>query len=309
MPEVAVVIPAFNPGPHLTRSLGSVLAQDHTDWECVVVDDGSAQPVDLAAVPGLEALAGDPRVRVHRQPNGGVSVARNVGVSLTDSRWVAFLDQDDAWAPAKLRRQLEVLRADERAAFGHTGFVWRLPHADLPATAVRATYRESLACRAYVLMSSLVVLRDHYTAVGGSDPLLAQQQDWALVLDLLRRYGPPAYAPEQLATYHVHEANASRNYRRAAAEAHSVLDAHLVAAEFDGDRDTASAVRAGLAQVRRLHGEQAVENARTAKESGDWGAVLDHLGAAARLSPTVLTQAFARFAVEQGRQVRRRVRP
>ena len=304
-----MVIPAYNPGPHLARSLGSLLAQELTDWECVVVDDGSAQPVELAAVHGLEVVARDPRVRVHRQANGGVSVARNVGVALTDSRWVAFLDQDDAWDPTKLRRQLDQLRGDEGAAFAHSGFVWRLPHADLSATPVHATYRDALACRAHVLMSSLVVSRDHYTAVGGSNPLLAQQQDWALVLDLLRRYGPPAYAPEPLATYHVHEANASQNYRRAADEARSVLRAHLVAAEFDGDRDTASAISAGLVQVRRLHGEQAVENARAAKESGEWGAVLDHLGAAARLSPTVLTQAFGRFAVEQGRQVRRRLRP
>ena len=304
-----MVIPAYNPGQQLARSLGSVLAQDMADWECVVVDDGSEQPVDLTAVPGLEALAGDPRVRVHRQPNSGVSVARNVGVALTDSRWVAFLDQDDTWAPTKLRSQLGLLRADERVAFAHTGFVWRLAHADLPATPVDATYRESLACRAYVLMSSLVVSRDHYTAVGGSDPLLAQQQDWALVLDLLRAYGAPAYAPEPLVTYHVHEANASRNYRRAAAEARAVLEAHGVAADFDGDGDTVAAVRAGLAQVRRLHGEQAVEHARAARESGEWGAVLDHLGAAVRLSPAVVTQAFTRFAVEQGRQARNRVRP
>jgi glycosyltransferase involved in cell wall biosynthesis len=302
VPEVAVVIPAHNPGPHLARSLGSVLAQDFTDWECVVVDDGSAEPVG-----GLDATAVDPRVRVVRQPNAGVSVARNVGVALTDSRWVAFLDQDDEWHPAKLRRQVELLRADEGAAFAHSGFVWRLPHTDLPATEVRATYRESLACRAYVLMSSLVVAREHYTAIGGSDPLLAQQQDWALVLDLLRRHGPAVYAPEPLATYYVHDANASRNYVRAAAEARRVLEAHRVAAHFAGDRETLAAVRDGLAQVRRLHGSQAVENARSAKASGDWAGVATHLGAAVQLSPGVLMQAVARSALEQGRHVRSRV--
>lgn len=301
-----MVIPAYNPGPHLSRSLGSVVAQGFTDWECVVVDDGSAQPVDLSDLPELAGLGDDARIRVHRQPNAGVSVARNVGVGLTDSRWVAFLDQDDEWHPDKLSRQLEGLAAAPRAAFSHTGFVWRLPHADLPAREVEATYREALACRAHVLMSSLVVSREHYTGVGGSDPLLAQQQDWALVLDLLRRHGAPAYVPEPLATYYVHGANASGNYRRAAAEARAVLERHRVAAEFAGDREVAAAVRAGLAQVRRLHGEQAVENAREAKESGQWGAVLDHLGAAASLSPVVLTRAFARFAAEQAR---RRVRP
>lgn len=93
-----MVIPAYNPGPHLSRSVGSVLAQKFTDWECVVVDDGSVDPVDLAE---LVEVADDARIRVHRQLNAGVSVARNVGVGLTDSRWVAFLDQDDVWHPDK----------------------------------------------------------------------------------------------------------------------------------------------------------------------------------------------------------------
>lgn len=301
-----MVIPAYNPGPHLARSLGSVLAQGLTDWECVVVDDGSSEPVDLAAVSALGAAVDDRRIRVHRQPNAGVSVARNVGVGLTDSRWVAFLDQDDAWHPDKLSRQLAGLRASPGAAFSHTGFTWSLPHADLPATEVHVTYAASLAFRTYVLLSSLVVSRAHYTAVGGSDPLLAQQQDWALVLHLLRRYDEPAYEADQLATHHVHEANASRNYLRAAAEARAVLGEHRLAAAFDGDRDALDAVRSGLAEVRRLHGEQAVENAREAKQAGQWGDVLDHLGAAARLSPGVLTQAVARFGAEQGRRARGR---
>jgi glycosyltransferase involved in cell wall biosynthesis len=299
VPEVAVVIPAYNPGPHLSRSLGSVLGQDFTDWECIVVDDGSEPAVDLAA------LTSDPRVRLHRQPNAGVSVARNVGVGLGDSRWVAFLDQDDEWHPSKLARQVALLRDDPDAAFSHTGFVWRLPHSDLPATPVRAGYHEALACRAYVLMSSLVVARERYDAVGGSDPLLAQQQDWALVLDLLRRHDHTAYDPTPLATYHVHDDNASRNYSRAAAEARSVLEAHRVAAHFAGDRATLAAVRDGIAQVRRLHGSQAVEHARSSKEAGDWSAAAGHLGSALRLSPGAVTRAVARSALVRSRRLGR----
>jgi glycosyltransferase involved in cell wall biosynthesis len=303
VPEVAVVIPAYNPGPHLARSLGSVIAQQFTDWECVVVDDGSTDPVDLDA---LASLADDARVRLHRQPNAGVSVARNVGVGLTDSRWVAFLDQDDEWHPAKLRRQLEGLEASPRAAFSHTGFVWSLPTGAQASREVQVTYQDLLAGRAHVLLSSLVVRRDAYVAVGGNDPLLRQQQDWALALNLCRLFGPPAHDPDALVTYVVHEANASRDYALAAAEARWVLEGHRAAADAAGDTVVALAAREGLRHTYRLHARQGVENARQAKDRGDWRRVVGHLGAAARLDPAAVVRAGAdTVSARTGQLVRR----
>lgn len=111
MPLVSVVIPAHNPGPFLERSVGSVLSQTFTDFECVVVDDGSSQDISFPPV------FADPRVRYLRQDNRGVSVARNVGVSSGDSHYVAFLDQDDEWAPAKLEKQVAQLRQHPGASF------------------------------------------------------------------------------------------------------------------------------------------------------------------------------------------------
>jgi glycosyltransferase involved in cell wall biosynthesis len=289
VPEVAVVIPAYNPGPHLSRSLGSVLAQEFSDWECIVLDDGSEPAVDLTG------LTDDPRVRLHRQRNRGVSVARNVGVGLTDSRWVAFLDQDDEWHPSKLSRQVEQLRRPDAAPFSHTGFVWRLPHADLEGSRAEVTYRGLLAGRVHLLMSSLVVNRTAYVAVGGSDPMLAQQQDWALALELAKAYGSPCHVPDPLVTYSVHGGNASANYALAADEARCVLEPHRVAARHAGDPETVAAVAAGLARTRRLHGEQAIENARSAKETGDWSSAARHVAAATRLSPAVIATTAARM--------------
>lgn len=104
-PSVAVVIPAFNAAATIRRALASVLGQTQPPTHIVVVDDGSTDDTfDIVARYG-------PTVTVIRQENAGVSVARNVGVAACDTTWVAFLDADDEWLPAKLERQREVLAA------------------------------------------------------------------------------------------------------------------------------------------------------------------------------------------------------
>lgn len=109
---VTVVIPLYNKERHIQRAIDSVLAQTHRDFELIVVDDGSKD--GGAAL--VEAVA-DPRVRLHRQPNGGVSVARNRGVALGTAPLIAFLDADDAWEPGFLANVL-MLAAEFPQAVG-----------------------------------------------------------------------------------------------------------------------------------------------------------------------------------------------
>jgi glycosyltransferase involved in cell wall biosynthesis len=78
--QIAVVVPAFNVAPYLRRALDSMLRQTHTDWSLVVIDDGSTD-----ATAAVAAAFTDPRIRLIRQGNAGVSAARNRGVA-------AFLD-------------------------------------------------------------------------------------------------------------------------------------------------------------------------------------------------------------------------
>ena len=98
-PRVSVVIPLYNKEGQIQRALASVLGQSFQDFEIVVIDDGSK---DRGAE--LVAAQTDPRIRLYRQPNGGVSVARNRGVELARADVVAFLDGDDAWYPDHLER-------------------------------------------------------------------------------------------------------------------------------------------------------------------------------------------------------------
>jgi glycosyltransferase involved in cell wall biosynthesis len=105
---VSIVIPAFNAGRTLLETLQSVSAQTHADLEIMVVDDGSADnTAEIAQAYGQT----DPRVRLIRQPNGGVAAARNAGIRASAGEFVAFIDADDLWHPTKIAKQVARLRA------------------------------------------------------------------------------------------------------------------------------------------------------------------------------------------------------
>lgn len=108
-PTVSVVIPTYNREHLLSRSLDSVLAQTFTDFEVLVVDDGST---DGTAVLMAEYEARDGRIRYLSQPrNAGVSAARNRGLREARGDFIAFLDSDDEWFPTKLERQITRFKA------------------------------------------------------------------------------------------------------------------------------------------------------------------------------------------------------
>ena len=104
---VTVVIPTRDRLPLLLRTLGTVLGQEDVDLSVVVVDEASSD--GTAAFGG----SGDPRVRTlrHERPEG-VARARNHGVRTATTPWVAFVDDDDLWAPRKLRDQLGAIGRD-----------------------------------------------------------------------------------------------------------------------------------------------------------------------------------------------------
>ena len=97
-PGVSVVIPLFNQAVYIDRSITSALAQEREPEQVVVVDDGSTD--DGAA--RVEALR-DPRIKLLRQANAGVSAARNRGISESSHELIAFLDADDEWLPGHLQ--------------------------------------------------------------------------------------------------------------------------------------------------------------------------------------------------------------
>lgn len=189
-PLVSVVIPAWNAAWCVGRAIDSVLAQDFTDFEVIVVDDGSTD--DTA---GVLAGYGD-AIRVVRQANGGMSSARNAGIRASRGRYVAFLDADDWWLPAKLRRQVELLETSPHVGFasttarvvdpeGHELNRWECGDCSEPFIAHLFGSNAGIAGGS----SALIVQRELLERTGGYDETLGGAEDADLWMRLAARGG------------------------------------------------------------------------------------------------------------------------
>ncbi len=104
-PLISVIIPCYNYASFLTDALNSVLAQTYSNWECIVIDDGSK---DNTAIVTKSFVDKDERFRYVYQQNQGISAARNAGLEISTGTYIQFLDADDMLPPQKFELQLGV---------------------------------------------------------------------------------------------------------------------------------------------------------------------------------------------------------
>jgi glycosyltransferase involved in cell wall biosynthesis len=120
-PRVSIVVPAYNLERFIGACLASVLAQSCTDWECLVIDDGSADATAARVSEAAQRSGG--RIRLVTQANGGVSTARNNGLHAAQGACVMFLDGDDLLHPEALARLLAALDSQPAAVLAFGTFV------------------------------------------------------------------------------------------------------------------------------------------------------------------------------------------
>src|SRR6266540_60278 len=184
--DVSVVIPTRGRTRLLASTLGTVLWQRDVDFEVVVVDDGSSDDTG-EVVAGL----GDTRVRLVRHPTAqGVSAARNRGIAEARGAWVAFLDDDDLWAPDKLARQLQAARGTGRA-WAYAGAVkidtnQRLIGGTPPAPPEQVAARLARWNPVPGGCSNVIISRAVLLAAGPFDHQLVNLADWDLWIRVAR---------------------------------------------------------------------------------------------------------------------------
>src|SRR5262245_59492249 len=107
---VSVIIPAYNVAPYIAETLDSLWAQTYSDYEAIVVNDGSTDETEQVITPYLERFGG--KLIYVRQENRGLPGARNTGMRQARGRYLALLDGDDVWLPDYLTTLVALIEAD-----------------------------------------------------------------------------------------------------------------------------------------------------------------------------------------------------
>lgn len=183
---VSVIIPTYNRRGFVTEAVASVLAQKGVSPEIIVVDDGSTDGTERALEP-----FGD-KIRVLRRAHAGVSAARNSGIRSARGEWLAFLDSDDLWLPAKLRSQLDFFAVHGELRVCQTEEIWLRNGVRLNPRKYHEKPRghcfERLLDRCLVSPSAVMIHRDVFDAVGLFDEGLPACEDYDLWLRIGCRY-------------------------------------------------------------------------------------------------------------------------
>lgn len=125
---VSIIMPSYNTGAFIKKTIQSVVNQSYKNWELIIVDDCSTDNTDESVLPFLN----DRRIRyIKNEKNSGAAVSRNRALKEAKGKWIAFLDSDDLWAPEKLEKQIRYMET-HNYAFTYTDYMIQLNGKWLP---------------------------------------------------------------------------------------------------------------------------------------------------------------------------------
>lgn len=211
-PVVSVVIPAYNAAAYIAETIRSVQNQTFSDWELIVVDDGSTD--ETATI--VSGFLSDPRVRYVKQKNAGVSAARNHGMQPASGTFIAFLDADDLWKPENLSLKAAYLEANPSVLLVHAD-VENIDENSKPLGSFNSgkegnVLRDLLLWNGTVVPgpSSILVRKKAAEAIGGFDTELstAADQDFFFRLAAKGNFGQ---IRKLLSQYRIHSSNMHAN--------------------------------------------------------------------------------------------------
>ena len=227
-PDVSVIIPVYQCAHYLKSALDSVCAQTFTNYEVIVVNDGSD---DTDEIERCLASRSD-RIIYLKQKNRGPSAARNAGLRVASGRFVAFLDADDYWEPNHLAEQMAFINRDPSIdlAYADAQMVGDLSVAagrtfmeEIPSSG-EVTFEGLLDERCTVLLSSVVARRREVMAVGMFDESLRYAEDYDLWLRMAKRGARLAYQRKVLLHKRRHSQSLTADSKKLFESALHVLD-------------------------------------------------------------------------------------
>lgn len=232
MPRVSVIIPAHNAMTYLPETVENVLKQTFTDFEVLIINDGSLDDIEEWA-----SHLTDSRVKLISQQNQGVSVARNTGIAQATGEYIAFLDADDLWEPSKLEKQARRLDDNPEVGLVYTWTVlvdqWGKPTGivytyDLEGNVWAQIVVEDIVCNG----SSAMVRRSCFEIVGVFDPNLSSVADGDMWVRIAAHY-PFAVVKELLVYYRQYPNSMSKNRQKMLEDLRLTIEKRFESAPLD----------------------------------------------------------------------------
>lgn len=212
-PLVSIVTPLFNSVHFIQEAVDSVKAQTISDWELIIVNDGSNDGSGRQ----VEKLSnGNGKIQIiHKEKNTGPAHSRNVGIAEANGRYIAFLDSDDIWLPEKLEKQIQFMH-EKDLAFSYSSYYLMDDNSQIfgkfqvPASLNYASLLKtnSIGC--------LTAIYDTEKLGKIFMPDIERRQDYSLWLKIVKTVSIAYGIEEPLAQYRIHRNSLSSNKFRAA---------------------------------------------------------------------------------------------
>ena len=207
MPTISVIIHTYNNEKFIAETVESVLGQTYKDYEIIVVDDGSEDGTRDALMPYMQ------KIRYHYKENGGIASAKNAGINLSQSEFVAFLDHDDLWVPDKLQLQMEYFKGNPQAGLVYAKYTSFRDGKELrtkPEKGYSGWIFKELLAKSFIQTSTVVVKKECLDAVGPYDESFTLGDEYDMFLRISKKY-QCGFIDKGLTRYRVHDTNASNN--------------------------------------------------------------------------------------------------
>jgi glycosyltransferase involved in cell wall biosynthesis len=286
-PKISVVIPSYRGGRYLREAVKSIQDQTFEDWEIVVVLDGCNEETS-----DLEA---DPRVRIIRQRNRGLPIARNVGVAAAGADLIAFLDDDDRMLPERLRVAYAAMQ-DPEVGMCHSQ--WQIIDAEGNVTGLgsgkESQYDDFLRMKGSCALGTATVRKSELEAVGGFGSLMVPAEDLDVICRLARET-KLVFVDEVLSEYRVHGSNLW--FGGAGSDGgviRAILDRHRATAKSKGELENLKALKEGYRYILPSRTQFSLIKVKRARETGHNLAAVVALLQAVWSSPLVTVRVLMR---------------
>ena len=207
MPTVSVIIHTFNNEKFIAETIESVLKQTYNDYEIIVVDDGSEDGTRDVLLPYMQDI------RYHYKENGGIASAKNAGISLSNSEFIAFLDHDDLWVPDKLKIQMEHFSSNPQVGLVYAKYTSFRNDKELrtkPEKGYSGWIFKELLSKSFIQTSTVMVKRECLNAVGPYDESFTLGDEYDMFLRVAKRF-QCGFVDKELTRYRIHDRNASKD--------------------------------------------------------------------------------------------------